>query len=64
MDGWDMYGRIKSISGLHDTPIAFFTASSDPNDIKHAHEIGAVDYIKKPVKKEDLLSRVEKILKK
>jgi methyl-accepting chemotaxis protein len=64
IDGWDTYSRIKAISGLHDTPIAFFTASSDPKDIQKAHDMGAVDYIKKPYDKDDLLRRVGKILKK
>jgi putative two-component system response regulator len=62
MDGWDTYDRIKAISGLHDTPTAFFTASNDPKDIQHAREMGAVDYIKKPYDKNDLLRRVKKIL--
>ena len=64
MDGWDTYSRIRQLSGLHDTPIAFFTASTDPKDIKLAHDMGAVDYIKKPYDKDDLLKRIEKILKK
>jgi CheY-like chemotaxis protein len=64
MDGWDMYERIKAISGLHETPIAFFTASTDPKDLQRAHEMGAVDYIKKPYDSDDLLRRVEKIIKK
>jgi methyl-accepting chemotaxis protein len=64
MDGWNTYSRIKAISGLHDTPIAFFTASNDPKDIQHAQEMGAVDYIKKPYDKDDLLYRIGKILKK
>jgi methyl-accepting chemotaxis protein len=64
MDGWDMYGRIKAIGGLYDTPIAFFTTSTDPKDIEHAREIGAVDYIKKPYDKDDLLQRIARILKK
>jgi putative two-component system response regulator len=62
MDGWDTYSRIKAISGLHDAPIAFFTASDDPKDVQHAREMGAVDYIKKPYDKDDLLRRVGKIL--
>jgi putative two-component system response regulator len=62
MDGWDTYSRIKAISALHDTPIAFFTASGDPKDKQRAHEMGAVDFIKKPFDG-DLLKRVEKILK-
>jgi CheY-like chemotaxis protein len=64
MDGWDTYKRIKAISGLHDTPIAFFTTSNDQKDKQHAHEMGAVDYIKKPYDKDDLLRRVGNILKK
>jgi len=64
MDGWNTYSRIKAISGLYDTPIAFFTASSDPKDIQHAREMGAVDYIKKPYDKDDLLRRIGRILKK
>jgi putative two-component system response regulator len=64
MDGWDIYKRIKAISGLHDTPIAFFTSSTDQKDIKHAHEMGAVDFIKKPYDKDDLLRRVGRIIKK
>jgi methyl-accepting chemotaxis protein len=63
MDGWNTYDRIKAISGLHDTPIAFFTASSDPKDIQHAQEMGAVDYIKKPYDNNDLIKRVGKIIK-
>jgi methyl-accepting chemotaxis protein len=64
MDGWDTYKRIKAISALHDTPIAFFTSSNDPKDIKHAQEMGAVDFIKKPYDKDDLLRRVGRIIKK
>jgi len=63
MDGWDTYKRIKAISSLHDIPIALFTSSGDPKDIQHAHEIGAVDYIKKPYERDDLLNRIGKILK-
>jgi len=62
MDGWDTYSRIKAISNLHDTPIAFFTVSDDPKDIQKAREMGAVDYIKKPYDKDDLLKRVAKII--
>jgi CheY-like chemotaxis protein len=64
MDGWNTYKRIKAISGLHDIPIAFFTSSNDPKDIKHAQEMGAIDYIKKPYDKDELLRRVGNIIKK
>jgi methyl-accepting chemotaxis protein/CheY-like chemotaxis protein len=64
MGGWDTYERIRAIGGLHDTVMAFFTTSEDPKDIERAHEMGAVDYIKKPINKTDLLNRVGNILKK
>jgi len=64
MDGWDTYGRIKALSSLYDTPVAFFTASNDPKDMQHAQEMGAVDYIKKPFDPTDLIRRVGKIIKK
>jgi len=62
MDGWDTYSRIKAISGLYDTPIAFLTSSNDPEDIERAHNMGAIDYIKKPYDRDDLIDRVGKIL--
>jgi len=64
MDVWHTYTRIHAIGNMHDTPIAFFTTSTNPKDIKHAHDIGAVDYIKIPCDKDDLLRRVGNILKK
>jgi CheY-like chemotaxis protein len=44
--------------------MAFCSSSEDPEDIQKAREMGAVDYIKKPIKKADLLAKVGKILKK
>jgi len=64
MDGWDTHSKIMAIGSLHDTPIAIFSASSDPKDIQHAKEIGAVEYFRKPFERNDLLRRIEKILKK
>jgi CheY-like chemotaxis protein len=63
MDGWDAYDRIKAIGTLHDTPIAFFTSSDDPKDKQRAREMGAVDFIKKPLERDDLLNRIEKIIR-
>jgi methyl-accepting chemotaxis protein len=64
MDGWDTFSRIRAISGLHDTPIAIFTSSDDPKDMEKARNMGAVDFIKKPARKDDLLNRIGKILRK
>jgi CheY-like chemotaxis protein len=62
MDGWNAYTRIRSLSGFHSTPIAFFSSSTDPEDIKQAKEVGAADYIKKPCNQDELLSKVAKLV--
>jgi methyl-accepting chemotaxis protein len=64
MDGWDTYSRMKAIGGLHNTFIAFFTASDDPKDLERALGMGAVEYNKKPVERNDLVDRIGKILDK
>ena len=62
MDGWDAFDRIKALSTIHDVPIAFFTSSDDPEDMTRAQHMGAVDFIKKPTKKSELLSIIERII--
>jgi len=64
MDGWDTYSKIKVISNLHYTRIAILTSSENPKDKEKAREMGAVDFIKKPVEKDDLLDRIRKLLDK
>ena len=63
MDGWDTYEKVKAISDLHEVPIAFFTSSDDPNDKSRAKKMGAVDFIMKPSRQDELLQRVRKVIK-
>jgi len=62
MDGWDTFERIRKIGNLHFVPITIYTASDNPNDKTHAQQIGAVDYINKPCKKENLSASIEAIV--
>jgi methyl-accepting chemotaxis protein len=64
MGGWDTFIRIRDISKLHKTPIAIYSTSDDPQDRAKAHELGAVDFIHKPAKKNDLLEKAAKLIKK
>jgi methyl-accepting chemotaxis protein len=64
MDGWVTLDRIKQISNLHNVPIAIYSSSEEQDDINRAKDLGALDYIKKPVKKDELLARVGAILEK
>ncbi|MDR0497916.1 MAG: response regulator [Treponema sp.] len=61
MDGWEVFNRIRAISCLEDVPIAFITSLQ--GEAEHAYKIGAADYITKPFGKENLLQRIESIIK-
>jgi len=62
MGGWDTLIKIRDISKLHQTSIAIYTTSEDPQDRAKAKEMGAVDYIIKPLGKIELLERVKKLI--
>jgi CheY-like chemotaxis protein len=64
MDGMETFSRLRALSGFHTIPIAFFSSSDDADHKNRAREMGAVDYIKKPVDGPSLLDRLEKILQK
>jgi len=61
MSGWETYGKIKQIGDIHNVPIAIYSSSSDPEDKERAHKMGAVDFIKKPSSKNELIEKIEKI---
>jgi putative two-component system response regulator len=62
MSGWDTYDRIRGISNIHKVPIAIITTSEDPENKDRAKKAGAVDYIKKPANKDELLEKVRKLI--
>jgi DNA-binding response OmpR family regulator len=62
MNGWDTFIRIRGISNLQKTPIAIYTTSESPEDKSRTQEMGAVDFIKKPAVKTELLARVGKLI--
>ncbi len=59
MDGYEVCRRIKEQTHLKDIPIIFFSSKKESEDIVQGFEIGGVDYIKKPVKKGELVVRVK-----
>jgi len=47
-----------------ETPVIFLTFRSSPEDEKKGFELGAADYIRKPIQKETLLLRVKNVIEK
>jgi putative two-component system response regulator len=58
MDGYEVCMKLKQSTVTKDVPIVFLTASSSFEDVKRGFELGAVDYIQKPVNPQILLARV------
>lgn len=62
LDGFKLL-EMKNQKGI-ETPVIFITARARSEDEKRGFELGAVDYIKKPIQKEALLSRVKHAIEK
>jgi len=58
LDGYEVCRRIKSDPKIADIPVIFITAKSDEESIEKAYETGGVDYITKPFRAKEVLSRV------
>ena len=61
MDGYELHNILQEKSS-HTVPIMFMTADESDESESHGFEIGAADYIRKPLKADILLRRVSNIL--
>lgn len=59
IDGLEVCRRLKSDERSRDIPIIFLTAMGENDDIVRGLELGAVDYVTKPVNHEVLKARVK-----
>lgn len=60
MDGWDLCQEIRQIT---DVPIIMVTAREQKEDIVKGLKLGADDYITKPFNEDELLARMEALLR-
>jgi putative two-component system response regulator len=59
MDGYEVCQRLKSNPVTRDIPVVFLTAKTEVEDEKRGLEIGAVDYLTKPVSPPIVLARIK-----
>ena len=59
MDGYAVLSRLKEDAATRDIPVIFVTAMEGAEDEEKGLELGAVDYITKPIKPAILLARVK-----
>jgi putative two-component system response regulator len=58
MDGYQVIARLRDDPVSRDTPVVFLTALGDARDEERGLELGAADYITKPIKPAVVLARV------
>ena len=59
MDGYEVCRRLKAAAATRDIPVIFVTARADEEDEQIGLELGAVDYITKPISPAILVARVK-----
>ncbi|MGO0654540.1 SpoIIE family protein phosphatase [Bacillus mycoides] len=63
IDGLEVCRRLQNEEKFKDIPIIFVTALEDANKLAEALDIGAMDYITKPINKVELLARMRVALR-
>lgn len=63
IDGFEVCKLLKQDYNFKDIPIIMVTAKTDSTDVKKALELGAFDYIKKPVDENEVIARVQSALR-
>lgn len=63
MDGIEACEKIRNIKGLENTLITFFTARGEDYSQVAGYDVGADDYITKPIKPKLLLSKIKALLR-
>jgi DNA-binding response OmpR family regulator len=59
LDGYETCRQLKTYPETQNIPVIFLTAKVETGDIVKGFELGAVDYVAKPFKTTELLSRIE-----
>ena len=59
-DGFGLFRRIRQEGQI---PVIFLTARDEEDDVVHGLELGAEDYIIKPFRNRELISRIKRVLR-
>jgi two-component system alkaline phosphatase synthesis response regulator PhoP len=63
MDGLELCKNLKLSAATRDIPIVMLTGKNDEIDVVTALEVGADDYLVKPLRIKEMLTRIKKILR-
>lgn len=63
LDGFKLCEMVKEDYDLKDIPVIMITAKTDGKDVKNALELGAFDYIKKPIDEDEVIARINSAIR-
>jgi len=64
LDGMELLRALRSDPITRRIPVIFLTGRNDDDTLVKAHQLGVDDFLTKPIQVEDLLSAIDKALKK
>ncbi len=59
IDGFAVCQRLKAMPGTQDTPVIFMSALTDTESKVKGFDVGAIDFINKPIQREEVLARIK-----
>lgn len=62
MDGFETAQLIRDVEELASTPIVFLTGQADDSDLHRGYDLGAVDFLVKPVSRQVFYAKVKALL--
>src|SRR5579859_364023 len=63
LSGFEVCKRLRADPAAHDVSVLMVTALDQPSDMERANDVGADDFLSKPIKKAELLIRVRSMLR-
>lgn len=63
LDGFEVCSLLKKEPTVSDIPVIMITAKTDAKDLKNAFDLGAFDYIKKPIDEIEVIARIKSALR-
>ena len=62
MNGWDACRQMRAVARSQAVPIIIMTSKNTPQDMLQAFEVGADEFLEKPINMEELYAAVDKLL--
>ena len=64
LDGMELLRALRSDALTRKIPVIFLTGRADDDTLVRAHQLGVDDYLTKPIQSEELLSSIDRALRK